>query len=487
MIDKSKHVNPGRNYVESEETIEISVTNALDAKTIMGSILGVLLLLFLYVVGRYNYLLYHTIAELFSIAVAWSLFIVVWNSRHLSDNRAFVFIGAAFLFIGLIDLIHALSFKGMGVIAKEWGANPATQLWIAGRLMESISLLIFPLLFFKHVRANLVFMAYSTITALLFMMIFYWKIFPDCYIEGVGLTLFKKVNEYFICIILLTAWMLLYQKKNHIDLTVYRLMAVSIGLTVLGELVFTIYVSVNDFFNLLGHYFKILAYYFLYLALVRSSLKKPYETLFRELHSSEKKFKSLFEEMISGVALHEIICDEKGNPINYRFLDINFAFEKLTGLKREDLIGKTVLEVLPETESFWIETYGRVALTGNSVQFDNFSKQLNKYFEVRAYSSKYGQFVAVFNDVTDKKQSEIEKDNLIGKLQKAFSEIKKLSGMLPICSHCKKIRDDKGYWNQIESYIRDHSEAEFSHSICQECAKKYYPDMDLYSDEQTQQ
>ena len=62
----------------------------------------------------------------------------------------------------------------------------------------------------------------------------------------------------------------------------------------------------------------------------------------------------------------------------------------------------------------------------------------------------------------------------------ALSKIKTLSGLLPICSHCKKIRDDKGYWNQIESYIHKHSDAEFSHSICPECAKKYYPDMDLY-------
>ena len=163
-------------------------------------------------------------------------------------------------------------------------------------------------------------------------------------------------------------------------------------------------------------------------------------------------------------------------------MNINAAFERLTGLKKEELIGKTVLEVLPETESFWIETYGRVALTGNSVQFDHFSKQLNKYFEVRAYSPQYGQFVAMFNDITDKKHSEMEKDELIGELQKAFSEIKTLRGILPICSYCKQIRDDKGYWNQIEDNIRDHSEAEFSHGICQVCVKKHFPDMDIDDD-----
>ncbi|MCG8376062.1 MAG: hypothetical protein MI702_06235 [Chlorobiales bacterium] len=75
---------------------------------------------------------------------------------------------------------------------------------------------------------------------------------------------------------------------------------------------------------------------------------------------------------------------------------------------------------------------------------------------------------------------EAENASLIDNLQIALKEIKTLKGILPICSHCKKIRDDKGYWNQIESYIKKHSEAEFSHGICQECAKRFYPDLDIY-------
>ena len=70
----------------------------------------------------------------------------------------------------------------------------------------------------------------------------------------------------------------------------------------------------------------------------------------------------------------------------------------------------------------------------------------------------------------------------VTELKRAIEQVKQLKGMLPICSHCKKIRDDKGYWNQIEAYIQDHSEAEFSHSICQECAEKHYPDYDIYDD-----
>jgi hypothetical protein len=76
-----------------------------------------------------------------------------------------------------------------------------------------------------------------------------------------------------------------------------------------------------------------------------------------------------------------------------------------------------------------------------------------------------------------RKQAEEERERLIAELQKALSDVKALSGLLPICASCKRIRDDKGYWNQLESYIRDHSEAEFSHGICPDCAKKLYPEL----------
>jgi len=89
------------------------------------------------------------------------------------------------------------------------------------------------------------------------------------------------------------------------------------------------------------------------------------------------------------------------------------------------------------------------------------------------------------SEITERKESEKKRKKLINELQNALENVKQLSGLLPICSHCKKIRDGKGYWNQIEEYIHKHSEAEFSHSICQECAEKYYPDLDLFGDDET--
>ena len=85
-------------------------------------------------------------------------------------------------------------------------------------------------------------------------------------------------------------------------------------------------------------------------------------------------------------------------------------------------------------------------------------------------------FRGVSRDITERKRMEEEREKLIHELQDALVSVKTLRGLLPICSHCKKIRDDKGYWNQIESYIRDHTDAEFTHGICPECMKKLYPD-----------
>jgi hypothetical protein len=85
-------------------------------------------------------------------------------------------------------------------------------------------------------------------------------------------------------------------------------------------------------------------------------------------------------------------------------------------------------------------------------------------------------YLSMVIDITERKQAEKDRDKLISEIQKAFSKVRRLSGLLPVCASCKKIRDDKGYWKQIESYIQDHSEAEISHGICPECAKKLYPE-----------
>jgi PAS domain S-box-containing protein len=124
------------------------------------------------------------------------------------------------------------------------------------------------------------------------------------------------------------------------------------------------------------------------------------------LRESEHRYRSLFSGMTEGFALHEIICDEKGEPCDYRFLDVNPAFERLTGLKRADVIGKTHNEVLPNNDPVWVKAYGAVALTGEPTQFDNYSPALGRHYEVFAYRPAERQFAVVFMDITERKRAE---------------------------------------------------------------------------------
>jgi two-component system CheB/CheR fusion protein len=127
------------------------------------------------------------------------------------------------------------------------------------------------------------------------------------------------------------------------------------------------------------------------------------------LAASEAKYRSLFENMINGFAYHKIVIDELGKPVDYVFLEVNEAFEKLTGLKRTDIIGKTVREVLPgiETDSAdWIGTYGRIALTGGEARFEQYAEPLDQWYSVSVYSPLKGYFVTIFENITDRKRAE---------------------------------------------------------------------------------
>lgn len=121
---------------------------------------------------------------------------------------------------------------------------------------------------------------------------------------------------------------------------------------------------------------------------------------------SEEQYRLLTTEMQLGQALHEIICDENGKPVDYRFISVNDAFVRLTKRRREDIVGKTVLEVLPNTEKSWIERFGVVALSRQSTQFEDYAIEFGRFYSVAAYSPKHGQFAVVIDDITERKEIE---------------------------------------------------------------------------------
>ena len=327
--------------------------------SIVGSLAALVTFVILYAMMLYNYILFHSVAELFSIIVAAGIFMFTWNSRTFLDNSYLLVVGMAYLFVGVLDLLHFMTYEGVGIVPGA-ALNHSIQFWIAARALESVSLFVPIFVVGRHIqRPVYIFMGYLAVTALLITAIYGWEVFPDCFRAGEGQTAFKIGSEYVIVVILAAALAMLYRHRTQFAPSVFMLLAGSVGITMIAEIVLTLWRDPFDIFSAIGHFLKIVSFYLIYRAIIVTGIEEPFNVVFRNL-----------------------------------------------------------------------------------------------------------------------KQSEREKERLVNDLRHALNEVKTLSGFIPICARCKKIRDDEGYWQQVEEYISHHSNAEFSHSICPECMAELYPGYD---------
>jgi signal transduction histidine kinase len=292
---------------ERDVNMQLSTTG----KYVLYVLAGVVSLAGLYVLSRVNYLLFHSSVEVFSIVIAFAIFAIAWNSRRMMDSNYLLFIGIACLFVGGVDLLHTLAYKGMGVFPEQ-GSNLATQLWIATRYMLSISFLA--ALFFanRKFRPSLVIAGYTVVTALLFGSIFYWGNFPTAFTEGVGLTPFKVASEYVISLILLCAIYLLIRKRMEFSGNIVKLMASAMAVAIAAEMSFTLYTDVYGIANMIGHLLTVISFYLIYKALIETGLTKPYDLLFRNLKQNEAALtKHAAELTVVNSRLEQEIADRK--------------------------------------------------------------------------------------------------------------------------------------------------------------------------------
>ena len=247
---------------------------------------GVLLLAGLYLISLRSYLLFHSLIELFTVAVTVGIFMIAWNTRGFLNNSYLVFVGISTVFVALLDLFHTLAYKGMGVFADQT-ANTATQLWLAGRYLQGLSLLIAPFFIGRKLRLDLQLAAYFLVTGLLLGSIFYWHIFPTAYVEGSGLTAFKKGSEYIISLFFLASIGVLLWKRQEFDPDVLRFLILFLAFMTGAEIAFTSYINVYGEANMVGHMLRLVAFFFLYKAIIETGLVRPYAILLRDLKRSE--------------------------------------------------------------------------------------------------------------------------------------------------------------------------------------------------------
>ena len=309
-----------------------------------------LVFLGLILVSLYNYLLFHSLAEMFSIVVGFGIFMIAWNSRRFSNNDFVLMLGISFFFVAVLDLVHTLSYWGMEIF-QGYDANLSLKFWLSARIFQSLSLLAAPYFLSRRLNVRWTFFFYIVMVVVVIAASFARDFIPPLYISDVGLTAFKKYVEYIVGFALLGALFYIRKRRSLLDPRVFRFLSLSIFSAIASELVFTMYFHATDLVNWIGHFFKILSFLFIYIAIIETGLRYPYLLLFRDLKRRERE------------------------------------------------------------------------------------------------------------------------------LEKALGEVRRLSGMLPICASCKKIRDDQGYWQQVEVYIKEHSDVDFSHSICPDCQKKLYPEL----------
>ena len=396
----------------------------LDRKTAYA-IFAVLVALALYASSLYGYLLFHSIAELLSILVAVGIFVVAWNTRNFSPNTYLLFIGVAYLHVAFIDFIHTLAYKGMGVFT-EGGSNLPTQLWIAGRYLESISLLAAPYFAGRKLRTNPVFINYFLATAIIMLAIFY-GLFPDCFIEGKGLTPFKIASEYIISFILVLSVLYLRKKREFFEKLVLNLLIGSIIITIVSELAFTLYKDVYGFFNLLGHYFKIVSFYLIYAAIIKTNLRKPYESLVIEIDErkqAEGKLREKTEELdrYFNNAL-DLFCIADTDGYFHR---VNKEWETTLGFKMEELEGKRFLDfVHPDDMKSTLETISRLEAQKEVLNFTNrYRCKDGSYRWIEWRSAPSGKLIfAAARDITERKKAE----ERILKLNRVYAVISQIN------------------------------------------------------------
>ena len=438
-----------------------------------------------------SHLLFHTLVELFTIAVEWSVFFLAWNSRRFLKQHYLLLIGIASLFVGVIDVFHTLGYRGMNVLPTG-GANLAAQLWIAGRWVQALSFLAAPLFFRRQLNPYVTAGIYGVVTtALLAATLRNPALFPDCFIEGQGLTAFKIGSEYAIVAVLAASAVILLREQRQLDPIVLRQLAAAIFLTISAGLAFTLYADVYGLMNVAGHLLRFIAFCLIYRAIIVTGVERPWELLFRDLAQSEEALRQAVEALRQSDERYrafvanssEGICRVEANPPvpldvgeeeRLRLLlecacvaESNGVFASMTGgqpLPDGELLRSFVRSGCERAEGEVCERDG-----------DGSPRWAEESLTGVVENGRLLRIWRVRRDVTERKRAAAERERLIAELRKALAEVKTLSGLLPICANCKKIRDDGGYWTQVESYLLQKADVSFTHGICPDCMQQLYP------------
>ncbi len=295
---------------------------------VLRVLLSVSILAAIYLTSLYNQLLFFIVVELCSIVVCFCIFIVAWHSRSYADNRYFTFLGIAFIFIGILELFHTMTFEGMPF--SQFGQNVQMQARLGARYIQSLAMLAAPFFINRGIKIRLTITGFTLVCSLLLASIFLWQTFPACYVEGEGTTLFYVASEFLICSMFIMAGGLLWIRRSKFNRLVLNYLLFSLAAGVVAEAAFMLYRTSTGVFNLLGYLFYLVSFFLIYRAIVVVHLVKPYDILFHNLAREKDKLQNLLDTEESVL----VALDQNENVTM-----INRKGRELIGLNEEDIVG----------------------------------------------------------------------------------------------------------------------------------------------------
>lgn len=323
---------------------------------------------------------FHISVEAFSSFIAFSILMMSINTYEISKNIPFLFIGVAFGFGGVFNVIHIIASNGVGYFYGDT-TNLSMTLSLVQRYITSISILflcIFLLKSYKKISGVLIILCFSVISLVLLVWIFLLGNFPISYIPGIGLTTFKFVNEYIVSAITIISAVILAKKRKYVDSNVFLLLQVYFYSTIFSNTLFTFYTVQSEITNVLAHTFKVVSFYCVYRAIVKVGLKTPYNLLFNEIDRKNKSLKIRDSELKQ--AVRELKREsELRKSIEEMFMENEACYKLLIESSRDTIIIFDKREIVFANE-------GAARIAGVDLPEKLFGRPISEFFNKDSWS-----------------------------------------------------------------------------------------------------
>jgi len=265
--------------LNQNQTQNLTASFSRPFRDVRAWLVPIIISVFLIFISTKNFLLFHTLVELFSIVIAIVLSVVAWHTYNFSKNNFLMFLGTGYFWVAILDMMHMLSYPDLNLI-KSMSIDTSMQFWLTARFAEALLLVVSPFYLTRNVKGLYVTILFGVGCVTSYLLIIN-NIFPHIYLDGEGVTLFKIISEYVIIILLVSAIIHLLLKRKELDQRTTTLIVLLILFSIASEIFFALNNSLTSFEVIAGLICKLFSYWFIFIAIVRSTLTEPYQVMAR--------------------------------------------------------------------------------------------------------------------------------------------------------------------------------------------------------------